>query len=39
MNREVNTIDSKCQDERLTRLVEEMKSEIEKISEQIQNIE
>lgn len=39
MNREVNTIGSKCQDVRVTRLVVEMKSEIEKIREQIQNVE
>lgn len=39
MNREVNTIGSKCQDIRITRLVVEMKSEIEKIREQIQNVE
>lgn len=39
MNREVNTIGSKCQNLRVTRLVVEMKSEIEKIREQIQNVE
>lgn len=39
MNREVNTIGSKCQDIAITNLVVEMKSEIEKIREQIQNIE
>lgn len=39
LNRECNTIGSKCQDLRITRLVIEMKSEIEKIREQIQNIE
>ena len=39
MNREVNTIGSKAQDLRITRLVVDMKSEIEKIREQIQNIE
>ena len=39
MNREVNTTGSKCQDVRITRLVVEMKSEIEKIREQIQNVE
>lgn len=39
MNREVNTIGSKCQDVNVTRLVVDMKSEIEKIREQIQNIE
>lgn len=39
LNRESNTIGSKCQDLRITKLVIEMKSEIEKIREQIQNIE
>ncbi len=39
LNREVNTIGSKCQEVDITRLVVEMKSEIEKIREQIQNIE
>ncbi len=39
MNREVNTIGSKAQDLSITRLVVDMKSEIEKIREQIQNLE
>lgn len=39
LNRESNTIGSKCQDVNITRLVVELKSEIEKIREQIQNIE
>jgi uncharacterized protein (TIGR00255 family) len=39
MNREVNTIGSKAQDIEITRLVLEMKSDIEKIREQVQNIE
>lgn len=39
MNREVNTIGSKAQDLDITRLVVDMKAEIEKIREQIQNIE
>ena len=39
MNREVNTIGSKVQDVGITAVVVEMKSEIEKIREQIQNIE
>ncbi len=39
MNREVNTTGSKAQDLDITRTVVEMKSEIEKIREQIQNIE
>lgn len=39
MNREVNTIGSKSQSIEITRLVVDLKSEIEKIREQIQNIE
>jgi uncharacterized protein (TIGR00255 family) len=39
MNRETNTIGSKCQDLRITKIVVDMKSEIEKIREQVQNIE
>ncbi len=39
LNREVNTIGSKVQDIEITAVVVEMKSEIEKIREQIQNIE
>ena len=39
INREVNTIGSKANDLELTRLVVTMKSELEKIREQIQNIE
>lgn len=39
MNREVNTIGSKCQDVQVTGKVLQMKGEIEKIREQIQNIE
>ena len=39
LNRESNTIGSKCRDVSITRLVVELKSEIEKIREQIQNIE
>ena len=39
LNRESNTIGSKCQDVAITRLVVELTSEIEKIREQIQNIE
>lgn len=38
-NREVNTIGSKCQDSEITGIVLELKSEIEKVREQIQNIE
>lgn len=39
MNREVNTIGSKGQDLEITKMVVDLKSEIEKIREQIQNIE
>lgn len=39
MNREANTIGSKAQDVEVTRAVVDIKSEIEKIREQIQNIE
>ena len=39
MNREANTIGSKCQDVNVTKRVLDIKSEIEKIREQIQNIE
>lgn len=39
MNREANTIGSKCQDVEITKKVLDMKAEIEKIREQIQNIE
>ena len=39
MNREANTIGSKCQDLDITRTVVDMKAEIEKIREQIQNLE
>ena len=39
MNREVDTIGSKVQDVHITAVVVEMKSEIEKIREQVQNIE
>ena len=38
-NRESNTIGSKCNDGAVTKIVIELKSEIEKIREQIQNIE
>lgn len=39
MNREANTIGSKCSDLALARLVVEIKAELEKIREQTQNIE
>ena len=39
MNREANTIGSKSQNTEIAYLVVEIKSEIEKIREQIQNIE
>ena len=38
-NREVNTIGSKCSDVETTRIGVEMKGEVEKIREQVQNIE
>jgi len=39
MNREINTIGSKCSDIDITKTVVDIKAEIEKIREQIQNIE
>lgn len=39
MNRETNTIGSKCQDVDIAHIVVDIKSEIEKIREQVQNIE
>ena len=39
LNREVNTIGSKSNDVAISKLVIEMKSEIEKIREQVQNVE
>jgi uncharacterized protein (TIGR00255 family) len=39
VNREINTIGSKAQDLRITKIVVDLKSELEKIREQIQNIE
>ena len=39
MNREANTIGSKCTDVRIARIVVEIKAELEKIREQTQNIE
>ena len=39
MNREVNTIGSKAHDTEITKIVVDLKSEIEKIREQVQNIE
>lgn len=38
-NRETNTIGSKCSDIEISRIVVDMKAEIEKIREQVQNIE
>ena len=38
-NREANTIGSKCNDVETGRLVVDIKAEIEKIREQIQNLE
>jgi uncharacterized protein (TIGR00255 family) len=39
LNREVNTISSKSQDIPITQLVVSAKSEIEKLREQVQNVE
>jgi len=39
LNREFNTISSKSQDVAITRMVVEAKSEIEKLREQVQNVE
>ena len=39
LNREANTISSKSQDIPITRLVVDMKAEIEKLREQLQNVE
>lgn len=39
VNRETNTIGSKCSDVEIAQVVVDIKSEIEKIREQIQNIE
>ena len=39
VNRESNTIGSKCSDIQIARDVVELKAEIEKIREQVQNIE
>lgn len=39
MNREANTIGSKCSDIRLARIVVDIKAELEKIREQTQNVE
>ena len=39
MNREINTVGSKCQNSKIAHLVVECKNEMEKIREQIQNIE
>ncbi|MCI7583760.1 MAG: DUF1732 domain-containing protein, partial [Christensenellaceae bacterium] len=38
-NREANTIGSKCNDIAITKLVLVLKNEIEKIREQVQNVE
>ena len=39
MNREVNTIGSKCSDAEIAHMVVDIKNELEKIREQVQNIE
>ena len=39
INREVNTIGSKCQNSAIARIVVDIKCEIEKLREQVQNLE
>ncbi|MBR5817097.1 MAG: DUF1732 domain-containing protein, partial [Clostridia bacterium] len=39
LNRETNTIGSKCNNAKIARIVVDMKGELEKIREQVQNIE
>jgi uncharacterized protein (TIGR00255 family) len=39
VNREANTTGSKCNDVEIARVVVELKAEVEKIREQVQNIE
>ena len=39
MNREANTIGSKASDAQIAQLVVDLKSEIEKLREQVQNVE
>ena len=39
LNRETNTIGSKCNNAKIARIVVNMKGELEKIREQVQNIE
>ena len=39
MNREINTTGSKCSDAQIAHLVVDVKCELEKIREQIQNLE
>jgi uncharacterized protein (TIGR00255 family) len=39
LNREVNTIGSKANDAAITSIIVELKAELEKIREQVQNIE
>ncbi len=39
VNRESNTVGSKCNDVEIARVVVELKAEVEKIREQVQNIE
>ena len=39
MNREVNTLGSKSSDGGVSRIVVEMKAELEKLREQVQNVE
>ena len=39
INREVNTVGSKCSDAGIAKLVVNIKNELEKIREQVQNLE
>ena len=39
MNREANTVGSKCSDVGIAHLVVEMKAELERLREQVQNVE
>jgi uncharacterized protein (TIGR00255 family) len=39
INREVNTLSAKASDSEISRIVVEMKAELEKMREQVQNVE
>ena len=39
VNREANTIGSKCNDVAIARVVVDLKAEVEKMREQVQNVE